>query len=167
MARQWHKLKLLKWNSFGHESKVMKPGDLALFYLTGPQPEINVTLLTNDIANDMNMNESALETPSWLYSRSIVMDGNFKAEHHHASYPKDEVLFMDGQGFMVGDMMYKVHLAEAKDTIQCSECNNYWAANQANASQHRLEATGIGGCTCARYGYFVPHAMVDFQKGER
>ncbi|KAG1863200.1 hypothetical protein DFJ58DRAFT_656481 [Suillus subalutaceus] len=25
----------------------------------------------------------------------------------------------------------------------------------------------IGGCACARHGCFVPHAMVDFQKGER
>ncbi|KAG2359794.1 hypothetical protein BDR07DRAFT_1238923, partial [Suillus spraguei] len=43
-------------------------------------------------------------------------------------------------------------------------CNNHRAINQANASRHRLEAIGISGCVCARYGCFVPHAMVDFQK---
>ncbi|KAG2112340.1 uncharacterized protein F5147DRAFT_771402 [Suillus discolor] len=95
------------------------------------------------------------------------MDGNFKAEHLHASYLEDEVSLMDGQGFMVDDAMYKAHLADVKDIIQCSECNNHWAVNQANASWHRLEATGIGRCVCARHGCFVLHPMVDFQKGDR
>ncbi|KAG1717219.1 hypothetical protein EDB19DRAFT_1840719 [Suillus lakei] len=95
------------------------------------------------------------------------MDGNFKAEHMHAANPIDEVPLMDGHGFMVGDGKYKVHLALAKDTAQWSECNNHHAVNQANASCHRLEATGIGSCACTRHGCFVPHAMVDFQKGER
>ncbi|KAG1804565.1 hypothetical protein EV424DRAFT_1474441 [Suillus variegatus] len=148
VARQWRKLKLLKWNGFGHEEKEVRPGDLALF----------------DI--DAN-NGSGRETPSWLYTRSLVMDGNFKAEHLHATNPANEVSLMDGRGFMVGDALYKEHLAIAKDAMQCSECNNHRAVNLANASCHRLEATGIGGCACARHGCFVPHAMVDFQKGER
>ncbi|KAG1890021.1 hypothetical protein F4604DRAFT_1673521 [Suillus subluteus] len=59
-------------------------------------------------------NKSDLETPSWLHSRSLVMDGNFKAEHLHAANPIDEVSLMDGRGFMVGDSMYKAHLAKAK-----------------------------------------------------
>ncbi|KAG1722296.1 hypothetical protein EDB19DRAFT_1645857, partial [Suillus lakei] len=46
-------------------------------------------------------------------------------------------------------------------------CNNHRAVNQANTSWQRLEATGIGGCACAWHGCFVPHSMVDFQKGER
>ncbi|KAJ8583965.1 hypothetical protein M405DRAFT_712155, partial [Rhizopogon salebrosus TDB-379] len=46
-------------------------------------------------------------------------------------------------------------------------CHNHRAVTQANASRHKLEATGIGGVACARHGCFVPHAMVDFQKGER
>ncbi|KAG1900024.1 uncharacterized protein F5891DRAFT_980638 [Suillus fuscotomentosus] len=112
VARQWRKLKLLKWNGFSHEEK---------------------------------------ETPSWLYTRSLVMDGNFKAKHLHATNPIDEVSLMDGHGFMVGDALYKEHLAIAKDAMQ----------------QPPREATGIGGCACARHGCFVPHTMVDFQKGER
>ncbi|KAG1721118.1 hypothetical protein EDB19DRAFT_2029710 [Suillus lakei] len=62
---------------------------------------------------------------------------------------------------------YKSHLAIARDHVQRSDCNNHRAVNQANASRQRLEATGIGGCACARHGCFVPHSMVDFQKGER
>ncbi|KAG1751888.1 hypothetical protein EDB19DRAFT_1628301 [Suillus lakei] len=110
---------------------------------------------------------SKSELPSWLYSRSLVMDGNFKAEHLYAANPMDEVSLMDGCAFMVGDSTYKVHLAQAKDAVQRSECNNHRAINQANASRHRLEATSISSCACARHGCFVPHAMVDFQKGER
>lgn len=95
------------------------------------------------------------------------MDGNFKAEHLHPTNPADEVSLMDGLGFMVSDRMYKQHLATAQDMVQQSNCNDHWAVNQANASRHNLEATGIGGCACARHGCFVPHSMVDFQKGER
>ena len=29
------------------------------------------------------------------------------------------------------------------------------------------DATGIGACACARHGCFIPHTVVDFQKGER
>jgi hypothetical protein len=39
--------------------------------------------------------------------------------------------------------------------------------NQANANRRDLEATGIGACACARHGCFLPHSVVDFQKGER
>ncbi|KAG2058441.1 hypothetical protein BDR06DRAFT_1029808 [Suillus hirtellus] len=95
------------------------------------------------------------------------MDGNFKAKHLHPVNPSNEVSLMDSCGFMVGDAVYKQHLAVAQDTIQRLECNNHCAVNQANASCHWLEATGIGGCACAQHGCFVPHAMVDFQKGER
>jgi hypothetical protein len=39
--------------------------------------------------------------------------------------------------------------------------------NRANAERHKLEATGIGAAACSRHGCFVPHSVVDFQKGER
>ncbi|KAG1892841.1 uncharacterized protein F5891DRAFT_986362 [Suillus fuscotomentosus] len=107
------------------------------------------------------------DTPSWLFTRTLVMDGNFKAEHLHPVNPSDEVSLIDGLAFMVGDERYKSHLAVAQDRVQKSDCNNHHAVNQANASRQKLEATGIGGCACARHGCFVPHSMVDFQKGER
>ncbi|KAG1857462.1 hypothetical protein F4604DRAFT_1882997 [Suillus subluteus] len=166
VARQWRQLKLLKWNGFGHEAKSIKPSNLALFCAACPQPDINVTLPTEGDYEEMN-NKSDLETPSWLHSRSLVMNDNFKAEHLHAANPIDEVSLMDGRGFMVGDSMYKAHLVKAKDTVHRSKCNNHCAVNQANTSYHRLEATGIRDCACARHGCFIPHAMVDFQKGER
>ncbi|KAI6141233.1 hypothetical protein BKA82DRAFT_4362346 [Pisolithus tinctorius] len=83
------------------------------------------------------------------FARTFVMDGNFKAEHMLPKNAVKEVWLMDGHGFMKSD------------------CNNHWAVNQANAQRNKLELTGIGGCACARHGCFVPHAMVDFQKGEQ
>jgi hypothetical protein len=35
------------------------------------------------------------------------------------------------------------------------------------SGQKNLDATGVGACACARHGCFVPHTMVDFQKGEK
>ncbi|KAG1718273.1 uncharacterized protein EDB91DRAFT_1090173 [Suillus paluster] len=156
VGRQWKQVKQLKWHGFGHEKRKPKAGELALFCPACPQPGVNVNL------SDRNGSD-----PAWLYSRSLVMDGNFKAEHLYPANPTDEVALTDGLGFMVGDARYKMHLAEAQDTVQRSDCNNHRAVNQANASRHKLEATGIGGCACTRHGCFVPHSMVDFQKGER
>ncbi|KAG1889757.1 uncharacterized protein F5891DRAFT_987250 [Suillus fuscotomentosus] len=131
VARQWRRLKLLKWNGFGYERRRPTSGELALFCPACPQPGINAPLPANRHPDD----------PSWLYARSLC--------------------------FMVSKDRYKAHLAIAKDVVQPSECNNHRAVNQANASRHKLEATGIGGCACARHGCFVPHSVVDFQKGER
>ncbi|KAG2033074.1 hypothetical protein BDR03DRAFT_872783, partial [Suillus americanus] len=154
-ARQWRQCKLYKWHGFAHKDDQPKDGDLTLFFPACPQLGINLDLAQSD------------DTPSWLMTRYLVMDGNFKAEHMHPVNPSDGVSFMDGLGFMVSDKRYKSHLAIACDHVQRSDCNNHQAVNQANASRQRLEATGIGGCACARHGCFVLHSMVDFQKGER
>ncbi|KAG1800351.1 uncharacterized protein HD556DRAFT_1230340, partial [Suillus plorans] len=159
-ARQWRQCKLYKWHGFAHKDDQPKDGDLALFCPACPQPGINLDLSTSTVAQPD-------DTPSWLMTRYLVMDGNFKAEHMHPVNPSDEVSLMDGLGFMVSDERYKSHLAIAQDNVQRLDCNNHRAVNQANASRQRLEATGIGGCACARHGCFVPHSMVDFQKGER
>ncbi|KAG1752338.1 uncharacterized protein EDB91DRAFT_1077766 [Suillus paluster] len=143
-------------NGFSHDRKDPKDGELALFCPACPQPSINMTLPTED---DDTM-------PGWLYSCSLVMDGNFKAKHLHPTHPEDKVWLTDGQSFMVARARYQAHLGLAKDLVQRSECNNHRVVNQANASQHKLEATGIGGCTCARHGCFVPNLMVDFHKGK-
>ncbi|KAG2062535.1 hypothetical protein BDR04DRAFT_1040236, partial [Suillus decipiens] len=123
---------------------------------------INVTLPPEDKQEEIN-SESELPNPSWLYSRSLVMDGNFnfKAEYLYAANPMDKVSLMDGYSFMVSNTTYKAYHTQAKDVVEQSECNNYQAINQENASQYRLEATNISSCACARHGCFVPHAMVD------
>ncbi|KAG1776220.1 hypothetical protein EV702DRAFT_1046372 [Suillus placidus] len=134
VGRQWRQLKQLKWHGFGHEKRQPKAGELALFCPACPQPGVNV-----------NLAEKKAADPAWLYSRSLVMDGNFKAEHMFPANPTDEVALTDGLGFMVSNAWYKMHLAEAKDVVNWSDCNNHQAVNQANASHHKLEATGIEG----------------------
>jgi hypothetical protein len=49
---------------------------------------------------------------------------------------------------------------------QPSTCNTYKAIEQANSSRAHLDVTGIGATACC-HGFFVPTAVVDFQKGER
>ncbi|KAG1732333.1 hypothetical protein EDB19DRAFT_1896758 [Suillus lakei] len=134
-ARQWRQCKLYKWHGFAHKDVQPKDSDLMLFCPACPQLGINLDLY-------------------------LVMDGNFKAEHMHPVNASNEVSLMDGLGFMVSNERYKSHLAIAQDHVQRSDCNNHRAVNQANASQQRLEATGIGGCACAQHGCFVPHSMV-------
>ncbi|KAG1800198.1 uncharacterized protein HD556DRAFT_1341629 [Suillus plorans] len=155
VARQWRQLKTMKWHGFGHRSDNPSTGELALFCPACPQPGINVLLSEDGSLDD------------WKYTRSFVMDGNFKAEHLHPIKPFDEVWLSDGLRFMVGKDRYKMHLAEAADMVEKSSCNNHRAVNQANAARHKLESTGIGGVACAQHGCFVPHSMVDFQKGKR
>ncbi|KAG1884389.1 hypothetical protein F4604DRAFT_1677024 [Suillus subluteus] len=108
VVRQWQQLKLLKLNGFGHKWREPKDGELALFCPACPQPGINVTIPTEDRA----------DTPGWLYSRSLVMDGNFKAEHLHPTHLEDEVWLTNGQSFMVARARYQAHLALAKDLAQ-------------------------------------------------
>jgi hypothetical protein len=56
----------------------------------------------------------------WLYRRSIVVDGNFHADHLQMKHPEDDVAFADGLAFMVERAPYKVHLAESIETKQVS-----------------------------------------------
>ncbi|KAG1801936.1 uncharacterized protein BJ212DRAFT_1450009 [Suillus subaureus] len=136
----------MKWHGFGHRSDNLNAGDLALFCPTCPQPGINISLSGDESLDD------------WKYTRSFVMDRNFKAEHLHPIKSFDEVWLSDGLGFMMGKDRYKTHLVEAADTLEKSSCNNHQAVNQANAAWHKLESTGIRGVACAQH---------DFQTGER
>ena len=51
----------------------------------------------------------------WKYMRSIVLDGNFTAQHRRMKNPEDDVAFADGHSFMVEDAPYKAHLKAAKE----------------------------------------------------
>ncbi|KAG1728761.1 uncharacterized protein EDB91DRAFT_1086001 [Suillus paluster] len=76
----------------------------------------------------------------WLVMQRYVVDGNFTAQHMKMKIPEDDVSLADGKGYM--------------------------AVNEANIQRSNLRATGVGAPACARHGCFVPHAVVDFQKGE-
>ncbi|KAF8431530.1 hypothetical protein L210DRAFT_3507864 [Boletus edulis BED1] len=153
VARKWRLLKLLKWNGFGHRSCTPQKGELALFCPACPQPGVNC-----------NPSQNELSEPK--YSQTFIMDGNFKAEHMHEKCPDNQIWLMDGHGYMVTRSEYQAYLKGTHHAHERSTCNNHQAVNQANTSQGKLESTGISGMACAQHGCFIPHSVVDFQKGE-
>jgi hypothetical protein len=54
----------------------------------------------------------------WLFRRSIVVDGNFHADHLKMQHPEDDVALSDGCAFMVKTEPYQEHLSESKDIKQ-------------------------------------------------
>ena len=51
---------------------------------------------------------------------SVIMDGNFSAQHQQTKNPGDDVRLADGHGFMVTDAPYKQHLRTAVQVKQVS-----------------------------------------------
>lgn len=56
-----------------------------------------------------------MQTHSWKYTRSVVLDGNFSAQHRKMRNPDDDVALADGHAFMVTDAPYKEHLKTAAE----------------------------------------------------
>jgi hypothetical protein len=98
--------------------------------------------------------------------------------------PEGDVRLVKGEGYVVEEEAYRSHLSSAIETKQAcaskltpkgqayrcpqvSNCRNFKAVSQKNLNAPNLESTGIGACACSRHGCFVPHSVVDFQKGER
>ncbi|KAI6036179.1 hypothetical protein BKA83DRAFT_4120066 [Pisolithus microcarpus] len=77
--------------------------------------------------------------------RQYVIDGNFTAQHMKMNKPELDVALSNGKGFMVAEVPYQSHLKQSLDSKEAR----------------------IGATACARHGCFVPHSVVDFQKGER
>ncbi|KAI6097374.1 hypothetical protein EDD16DRAFT_1697917 [Pisolithus croceorrhizus] len=135
VAQQWHLLKLLKWSGFQDNKNGSTKGDLALFVL------IWISMYWH------NWNSAHLIFNSWRYTRTVVMDGNFK------------VWLMDRHDFME-------YIEATPHIMEKSACNNHKAISQASASHGKLNSTGVGATACAQHGCFYPHSVVDFQKGE-
>ncbi|KAG1838555.1 hypothetical protein F4604DRAFT_1572198 [Suillus subluteus] len=160
-SRQWRDLMNRKRFGFGHDTEVNPgTGDLALFCAACPQPGINMPVDWQD------------HYESWLVMQRYVVDGNFTAQHMNMKQPHLDVTLSDGLGYMVTDADYQAHLSSAKETkevniYQRSSCSNHRAVNAANTNRSNLRATGVAATACARHGCFVPHTVVDFQKGER
>jgi hypothetical protein len=54
--------------------------------------------------------------------RSIVVDGNFHADHLKMKNPEDDVELADGMGFMTESAPYEQHIKESKEQKQV--CNS-------------------------------------------
>ncbi|KAG1720229.1 uncharacterized protein EDB91DRAFT_1064937, partial [Suillus paluster] len=130
-------------------------GDLALYCPACPQPRINLPTSWR------------YDYEEWLVMQRYVVDGNFTAQHMKMKIPEDNVSLADGKGYMVTEGPYQAHIHDSVEEREKSTCSNHRAVNEANIQRSNLRATGVGATACARHGCFVPHAVVDFQKGEQ
>ena len=118
----------------------------------------------------------------YKYSRDVCLDGNFSADQKKMKRPDDDVHLTDGDGFLVKESLYQEHLKAAVEIKQVSlntpeqnlhsydqprTCHRHDAVEQANMVRSHLLYTGIGAAACARHGCFIPHAVVNFTKGEK
>ncbi|KAG2144695.1 uncharacterized protein EDB93DRAFT_1087402, partial [Suillus bovinus] len=166
VSRQWRDLMNRKRFGFGHSSLVKPgPGNLALFCAACPQPGINMPLHWRHKYPRQVI--YLFPTPIWLIMQRYVVDGNFMAQHMNMRQPHLDVSLSDGLGYMVTEAGYQAHLSSAMESKDRSSCSNHRAVNAANTNRSNLRATGVAATACARHGCFVPHAVVDFQKGER
>jgi hypothetical protein len=56
----------------------------------------------------------------WLYTRSIVIDGNFSAEHLKMKQPEEDIALSPGERYMVEPKRYELHLNTGKEVKQVS-----------------------------------------------
>ncbi|KAI6027071.1 hypothetical protein EDC04DRAFT_2573228, partial [Pisolithus marmoratus] len=129
------------------------PGDggLALFCPACPQPGVNLPA----------------DWKGYYHQAIWHKDGNFTAQHMKMNKPELDVALSDGKGYMVTEVPYQSHLKQSLDSKERSTCSNHRAINAANINKSNLQSTGIDATACAQHGCFVPHSVVDFQKGER
>ncbi|KIK81364.1 hypothetical protein PAXRUDRAFT_156288, partial [Paxillus rubicundulus Ve08.2h10] len=95
-----------------------------------------------------------------------IVNGNFSAQHMKMKIPEDDISLSNGLAYMVESSAYDDHISRSVEAKEISICQNHRAVNAANASRKNLIFTGIVATACARHGCFIPHSMVDFQKGE-
>ena len=56
----------------------------------------------------------------WLYTRSIVIDGNFTADHLKMRRPENDVALSPGGRYMAESTRYQAHLESAVDYREVS-----------------------------------------------
>ena len=121
----WRDLKAQINAGLGHETeRVSKPGDLTIFCPVCPQPDIN---LPQGWKNDPRRYQLSilsmivmLMISRWLYNRSVVIDGNFSAEHLKMKQPEGDFALSPGGRYMVEPKKYQLHLITGKEIKQVS-----------------------------------------------
>ena len=111
-----------------------------------------------------------LSHPSrYLYRKILAIDANFRLKHKARNIAKD-VPLLDGLAYYVESTPYKEHLAKGREVAsEVNRCQStLHAIDQANSRGHQaLNATGIGGVSCARHCFNQPSGFGDLEKGER
>ncbi len=97
----------------------------------------------------------------------ITLAGCWWNDHLQLKKPQSDIQLRDSTGYVVTTTTYKEHLAITNGVQEKSDCANHKAVNQATRPRKHVDNTGIGAIACARHGFFVPHSIVNFKKGEQ
>lgn len=118
-SRQWRDLKarLTFGVAFDDDDEGgSKLGRLAWFCPACPQPGVNLPPnWQEDPVQQVNYVlhfYQADNVSRWVYQKTLILDGNFTADHMKMKKPQDDVAFTDGEGYMVQDAPYRQHLKE-------------------------------------------------------
>ena len=65
----------------------------------------------------------------WLYTRSIVIDGNFSAEHLKMKQPEEDVALSPGGRYLMEPERYELHLSTGKEFKQVSILTSIYYCN--------------------------------------
>lgn len=108
VSRQWNDMKLRKWSGFGHSENELTQGKMCLFCATCPQPGVNLS----------EGWEAA--HPEGAYTRGIVLDGNFEADHLKMRRPDDDIFLFDGACFITELLKYNDYISKTTEAKQVS-----------------------------------------------
>ena len=110
-------------SGLGHGKKAeIQPGGLAIFCPACPQPGINLSEKWEEDPDRYTVFSPdcglVLMIIRWLYTRSIVIDGNFSAEHLKMRRPEEDIALSPGGRYMVEPKRYDLHLNTGKEINQ-------------------------------------------------
>ncbi|KAF8799516.1 hypothetical protein BYT27DRAFT_7263821 [Phlegmacium glaucopus] len=155
----WRWLKKLKWAGFAHKSEETtsaKPGELANFCPACPQPGINLP------------GEWLLDPQRWVYQRSFVADGNFKADHVRQPNAADDIWLSEGGGMMSPRCEYDAFIKTTIERSTKAPCENQFRAIEMSMLLSKAcDITGIVAIACARHGCFAPNSVANLFRGEQ
>jgi hypothetical protein len=123
VSRMWRDLMARVNSGLGHEGKAeLQPGGLAIFCPACPQPDINLPKEWDEdperYKTFTSVGNPVLMDFRWLYTRSIVIDGNFSAEHLKMRRPEEDIALSPGGRYLVEPKRYELHLNTGKEIKQ-------------------------------------------------
>jgi hypothetical protein len=86
-----------------HCSVLLAPNQELIFLKTGKVIQNRKALIHSSIL-------VSEEDFRWIFRRSLVVDGNFSAEHLKMRKAEKDVKLVHGEGYMVDEIDYKHHL---------------------------------------------------------
>jgi hypothetical protein len=121
----------------------------------------------------------------WIYQRSFVADGNFKADHVRQEDADSDIWLSEGGGMTSKRAEYEQFLRTAinrltvsdvncqqprhtDNIIQKAPCENQFRAIElAMRPSKGCDINGIAAIACARHGCFAPNSVANLPAGEQ